>query len=619
MTFALPFQPSRSVARILRLVAISAACVAVCAYADLSTHAFDSLERQAYGLRLTVSSLTNPALVREAQQQIRVVAVSDDSHLWAGQGGPPVTFIPRAMQAKLIDRLTAYGAKVIAFDMLFDTPQPGDAALAQAVHSSGRVLLACGDEGTDHVSIIRPEPLLLHAGCRIGHTRVPALGDEAEIDRVEPVVDDHGQQVPALAVEAVRMAWGVADRPMIQSSSGWTVPGMAIGTAPSGAIKVRYLYSRSEVFPVVSFESVAGEGAGQSSFYRDTGFFRNKIVLVGDTTRMSGDMHMTPLGPMPGVLIQAHAIATVLERRKYLELSHGDEFLLLTVLAAITALAISKLQMRQGAFVLVMLLAVFVVVCVWAFSSFDLDIHMVLLERGASEESDKTRMRQLLQRYVSRRIADYILKHPETIGGVGKRMTGTILFCDIRGFTELSEHLAPEDLVRRMNDHFQTMTEIVMRHDGTAASIVGDAMMALFGIPVPEDDHAYRAVAAAIEMQAAAARLQAKYDPANVTHFSCGIGINTGEVVVGEIGGKHLTNFTVYGLHVNIASRVEGLNKGLGTKILITRATHDIVNPHFVLGPATSVRVDGVAEPIEVFEVIGNTISASDSQGEPTA
>ncbi len=128
-----------------------------------------------------------------------------------------------------------------------------------------------------------------------------------------------------------------------------------------------------------------------------------------------------------------------------------------------------------------------------------------------------------------------------------------------------------------MNEYFEAMTEIVFRYDGTAVSIVGDAMLALFGVPVPSPDHARRAVAAAIEMQSTLARLQQKWRAQNQQVFDIGIGINTGEMVVGDVGGRQLMNFTVYGLQVNIASRVEGLNRDLGTRILITSATYQSV------------------------------------------
>jgi adenylate cyclase len=221
-----------------------------------------------------------------------------------------------------------------------------------------------------------------------------------------------------------------------------------------------------------------------------------------------------------------------------------------------------------------------------------------------TEEKEKGHMRQLLGRYVNPRMADHILKNPELIGGQGKLQLGTMLFTDVRGFTKLSEALTPEELVRHMNEYFETMIDVVFKYDGTAVNLIGDAMLVVFGIPVPAPDHADRAVKAAIEMQSATAALREKWGVDETSGVSSGIGINTGEVVVGEIGGSQLRSFTVYGLQVNIASRVETLNKTLDTNILITRATYEALQNKVTVKGPTKAPVKGVAEPLDVFEVI---------------
>ena len=327
---------------------------------------------------------------------------------------------------------------------------------------------------------------------------------------------------------------------------------------------------------------------------------------------------MTPLGAMPGVEIQAYAIATLLEGRFLRAAPPWAEITLLLVLAALAALLASVWRLHRAALFLVLLLPAFFLFNVWMFVEQDVFLHLiapsltftltalgVLLERGLAEEQEKTRMRGLLQRYVSPQIAGYILQHPELLGNAGKRAIGTVLFSDIRDFTALSEQLPPEELVGRMNEYFQTMTDIVFRHDGTAASMRGDGMLALFGVPVPYPDHARRAVASAIEMQRALTDLQERWRAQDQKVFDIGIGINTGEMVVGDVGGQQLTNFTVYGLQVNIASRVEGLNKELGSRILITRATYtDIAKEIETRGPLR-VSIKGIEDSIEVFEVLG--------------
>ena len=334
------------------------------------------------------------------------------------------------------------------------------------------------------------------------------------------------------------------------------------------------------------------------------------------------DQHQTPVGEKWGVEIQAHAIATLLagngDVRCIRDAPPWAEVGTLIVLAAVASLLAGLWGLKRTALLLVLLLPAYYCSTSGCSSGHNVDLHLVaptatvvltalgvLLERGLTEEQEKTRLRGLLHRYVSPQIAAYILQHPELLGRAGRRVTGTVLFSDIRGFTALSEQIPPEELVGRMNEYFQTMTEIVFRHEGTAASIVGDAMLALFGVPVPSPDHAKRAVAAAIEMQDALRTLQERWRLQDRHAFDIGIGINTGEMVVGDVGGRHLMNFTVYGLQVNIASRVEGLNKELGTCILITRATYESVAEDIQARGPRRMPIKGVEDAIEVFEVVG--------------
>ena len=611
--------PSRQVfwRRVMRVAAIAAAVVAFCGYLEHFTQVFDYLEQKTYGLRSEVSIRSaNPHSPR-VQEQIVLVTLSDASLESDTLGHSPDLFLPRADQAKVIRELTRDGAKVIAFDLLFDTSQPNDTVLADAIRGSGRVLLACGDKGLERPDILPPEALLLKAGARRGHTRIPLDPERPALDRIEPVISDRGQPVPAFSVEAARMALGLTRRPLQRKGTGWQVPGLPIPLDADGTCKIRYLdRSSDKPFSTFGYEQILNAAASQTSFFQ--GVFQDKIVLIGDTTRIHGDNHLTPLGMMSGVEIQANAIAMLLARRFTPDASVFVEIVQIVVVAGIAALLASVWRLRRAALFLVLLLPAYFLFNVWWFVERGVNLQLVapsatiiltalgvLLERGLTEEQEKTRMRGLLQRYVSPKFAGYILQHPELLGRAGRRVTGTILFCDIRGFTALSEQLPPEELVARLNEYFQVMTDIVFRHDGTAASIVGDAMLALFGVPVSYPDHARRAVAAAIEMQDALKELQGTWQTGGQMPFEIGIGINTGEMVVGDVGGQQLTSFTVYGLQVNIASRVESLNKELGSRILITRATYlpvaeevEVLDPRFVF-------IKGVENAVEVFEVLG--------------
>jgi adenylate cyclase len=264
------------------------------------------------------------------------------------------------------------------------------------------------------------------------------------------------------------------------------------------------------------------------------------------------------------------------------------------------------------------LLIGYLVVNFWLFADYGVWLHLVapsaailltalggLLERSLTVEREKNRMRGLLRRYLSPQTAEYVLANPDKCHLGGERVTATVLFSDIRGFTAVSEKLAPEEVVARINEYLQAMTQRVFKVDGAVDKYVGDCIMALFGIPVPHPDHPHRAVAAAIDMQSALWELQAHWRAQGLPVLDIGIGIHTGEMVVGNFGMEDRWDFTVIGDAVNLASRVESLNKDLETRILITAATYEFVRDEVdVRGPRTA-HVKGKEEEVIVYEVFG--------------
>jgi len=620
-----------SVFRAVRIFVIAAIITSLFAYLSFDTHALYYFEEALYGYRLQVAGLAHPEYADQVRKQITVVEIDDGTYTWAFPASKRLDHIPSKKIAKLVTRLTAFGAKVIALDMYFDTPDTGDKELAASIKKSGRVLIGCRDyDHPVHGNVVEmPEDIFLKAKCDVGHSQVLGTADAPEYDRIEPVVKSGGAWIPSFSVEAVRMARGISGLPLPDSAEAPTIPGLPIVINRSKwerAFNIRYLYGSptstnplpqpNDCFTPLSLQGIVDSPPDDFDAYRKA--ISNSIVLVGDTRGGSGDTHETPVfNKMPGVLIQANAIATVLDGHYIRAASIPVQLLLLIALLGVVSALAAVLPLRSVTLLLILILPSAFVVNVWLFVQQNYYVHLagpsgaillttlcVLLERGLSEESEKSRMGQLLRRYVNPRFASHILNNPNLIGGRGKRAVGTMLFSDIRGFTRLSETLSPEDLVARMNEYFQTITEIVFRHDGAAASIVGDAMLAVFGIPVLADNHADQAVAAAIEIQAAGKALREKWSDGDPMDLASGIGINTGEVIVGEVGGRQLRNFTVYGLHVNIASRVEALTKEYQSNILITRSTYEALKQKVEVGPPISVRVKGVAEAIDIFEVI---------------
>ena len=223
-------------------------------------------------------------------------------------------------------------------------------------------------------------------------------------------------------------------------------------------------------------------------------------------------------------------------------------------------------------------------------------------DNAVFQEREKNKLRDVLKRYVSEKVVDEILKDPESAGLGGKRQKVTVMFGDLRGFTPMAEKMDPKELVKFLNEYFTVMTEIIFKHGGTIDKYIGDAIMALFGAPVPHKDDTLHCVQAALEMQRELDRLNKKWARAGLSvQFKLGIGINVGEMVVGNLGSPQYMNYTVIGDNVNLAARLESNAKP--GQVLVSKAVHDVVESHVVDIKLPPLMVKGKTEPVSVYEV----------------
>jgi adenylate cyclase len=220
------------------------------------------------------------------------------------------------------------------------------------------------------------------------------------------------------------------------------------------------------------------------------------------------------------------------------------------------------------------------------------------------EDRSKRQIRHLFGRYVSNDVIHELLTNPALASLGGERREMTVLFSDIRGFTSASEAGRPEDVVRQLNEYFGAMVEVLFRHQGTLDKFVGDMVMGLFGAPVPDDRHADHAVAAALDMVEALGRLNQKWAAEGRPSLDIGIGINSGEMIAGNIGSEAIMSYTVIGDAVNLGARLESLNKEFGTRILMSDATRVRLTHPVACRPLGSVTVKGKTQPVEIHEVL---------------
>lgn len=219
------------------------------------------------------------------------------------------------------------------------------------------------------------------------------------------------------------------------------------------------------------------------------------------------------------------------------------------------------------------------------------------------EGREKRKVKQLFSRYVAKNVYDQLLADPSRARLGGTRRHMTVLFSDMRGFTALTEQGRPEDIVAQLNEYFTRMVRVLFEHHGTLDKFVGDMVMALFGAPLDDEDHAEHAVQAALAMVRALDVLNAEWASFGQPRLDIGIGINTGEMVAGNIGSDTIMSYTVIGDAVNLGARLESLNKDYGTRIIISESTRARLKGQYDVRPLGSVTVKGKSRAVAIFEV----------------
>ena len=344
---------------------------------------------------------------------------------------------------------------------------------------------------------------------------------------------------------------------------------------------------------------------------------RDKIVIVGATASATYDLFSTPMaGKVGGLEVHAGVLDNILSQRT-LEAAPPSWAVALTLAAGVTLGVI-------GAFVgpwitTVVALALWAgltTFATWQFASgrwYPLVVPLLALVLATFgdvayeyfvEGREKRRVKRLFSRYVSKDVYEQLLKDPGGARLGGQRRTMTVLFSDIRGFTTVSEQGEPEAIVAQLNEYFSRMVPIVFAHKGTIDKFVGDMIMALFGAPLDDPDHADHAVQTALAMSAELGQLNGEWVAAGRPALDIGIGINTGDMVAGNLGSQDIMSYTVIGDEVNLGARLESLNKEFRTRVIISDATRAALKGRYDIGALGEVVVKGKSVPVKIFSVV---------------
>jgi adenylate cyclase len=380
-----------------------------------------------------------------------------------------------------------------------------------------------------------------------------------------------------------------------------------------GMFRVNY-YGRGRTFQHVSAGDIIH---GEPKACADV---KDKVVLVGATTWGIYDLRPTPFEhSFPGVEIHASVIENVITKNftsRPIVLKPFEALFILLV-GVFLSWILNRIRLTLGLLVVIgLFLGVLAADSLFLFRNgiqahivWPL-VHMLVLFVGvavyryATEERQKREIRHAFQFYLSGTVIDSMLQDTSKLKLGGERRELTVLFSDIRGFTTISEQLAPEAVTELLNEYLTPMTDIVFKYNGTLDKYMGDAIMAFFGAPVAFEDHPRAACRTALEMMEKLKELHVVWRQRGVPELDIGIGVNTGPMSVGNMGSADRFDYTVLGDHVNLGSRLEGLNKQFGTHIIISEFTQAKLQDHFTCRELDSVQVKGKHEPVRIFELL---------------
>ncbi len=601
------------------------------------------------------------------QGNVVIVSISDEDLKAMPQAFP----FPRDYYAHLIENLESAGAAVIGLDITFDSPRAGDTVLAAVLQKYNNVVLAATVQTGEASNYVNVRSLTENYGnvffevnkSQIGLTNVIWDRDQV-VRRYMPMMTDAGNLIPTLGFACLDSYLKLPPLTRVKDTDeGFLLGNRLIPKYDAISYMLNY-YGPSKYelgFRYLPFAQIIDDSAFKTkdeidyqtdinAFDDDTKkLIKNKIVLVGSVMPEERDIHNVPIPTiesgkknyaMNGVEIHATAIQNVLDSSFITRLDPNLETGLILVLALLTFIGLWRFRQIKVRHVWILEIISFVIVVLLVFGIFELAIFLfssagtlmnivnpslavVLAYFGTAvyqyltEREQKAMIKGVFGHYLNPAVVNILVNEPEKAKLGGDRRELTIFFSDIASFTTISEHYHkdPEGLVELLNEYLDEMTSIVLKYDGTLDKYEGDAVMAFWGAPLPQKDHALRTCYAALDMQQRLAELRPKWKKEGKPELAVRCGINTGTVIVGNMGGKDRFDYTVIGDSVNLASRLEGANKQYQSDIMISDFTFNQVKGKVVTRELDLIQVKGKTEPVKVYELLGKaTMKLTDKQ-----
>ena len=639
---------------------VVAAAAAVIANGLMALPAFDRLEGMALDSLFWLRNQAFGARHAPETSPTVVIAIDEETYRLA-----PFSDSPKVMWTKeLAQILTATldaGARVVGFDVIFPTSVEGHikgfdrdllVALSKAKRQ-GRVVLG----KIQHQ--LKPIKPFAGYGFAVGGAKniraVNAFADDDGVIRRIPLTfkaQSYGGETrveTSMALELASRALG--EDPRLAADGAMVLGGYAIPGSQTNRLTINF----GTTIPAYSFADLhACARKDRKAYFKK--HFAGKVVLIGvvldvEDRKLTSARYITrPEGTgaaercelplmkgllleglvrdtIPGVFVHATAVNNLLLKEALRELDRVTYALITLALALVIAALTMRLAPARAALALTALALVWAGAATYAFkdglvlplldplAAGSLTFGVLLGYRFSVSDKDKRYLRKVFSYYLAPAVVEQLVADPSRLKLGGERRELTVIFTDITGFTTLTESTEPTIFLPILNTYLDRMCRIILQHGGTIDKIVGDALLALFNAPADQPDHAARAVACALDLDQCAQAFVAEQAGQGIDFGATRIGVHSGMAVVGNFGGEARFDYTAHGDAINIASRLEGANKHLGTLICVSGATVEQCGDQ-IFRPVGSLVLKGKTESVEVFEPIPEEVAGSPKTAE---
>lgn len=574
----------------------------------------------------------------------------------------------RAQIVKLIKKLDTFGAKVVAFDVFFSEPEKAcnaespDTLLAEAIKSfqstpGKKIILpysvakkegqkideetyfkeapdqllnfmmdtrqAEGSNLQEYIVEKKVFPIMALANSEPGISHIEAEADSDGVFRHYPLIANVGSiYFPSFALQSYELFTGdrgVINIPSTETANIQTKKGN-LYVNYNGEAKIRWIGGLDH-FPTVSIWDLMLASDNDPEMQT---IFKDKLVFIGSTAFGANDLRNTPVDPiLPGIIFHMNMVHMLLDGKFFVSelestkiswiMLAGGSALIIGIMLFGNAIVdiIAVFTIMGGLFLLDsyyfipkgynnrLFFCLFSVLSCYSWSTF---LHFY------QSNKEKKKIKGTFSRYLAPSIVNDLLKNPEKVRLGGEKKVITVFFSDVRDFTSISEKLTPEELTHCLNRYMTMMTDTLFEHNGTLDKYIGDAMVAYWGAPVDLENHAYWAVKGALKMIERLPPINEEFKRDGYPLFKHGIGLNTGECSVGNMGSNQIFSYTALGDNMNLGARLESLCKFYGVQLNISEYTKEAIPPElqkeFTFRTLDKVKVKGKEKPVTIYEVL---------------